>query len=79
MTNLKTARLARGLTLREIAGELGVSIPYVSDLENGRRDIPLHRLGDIAEVYGIDPETMIGDFTDKLPKGYRLVKEAAAA
>ncbi len=37
---IKEARLDRGLTLRVVADKLGVSLPYLSDIENDRRNPP---------------------------------------
>jgi len=37
MTNLKKARISRGLTVRQLAGLLGITFQYVSLLENGKR------------------------------------------
>jgi transcriptional regulator with XRE-family HTH domain len=37
---LRTLRAERGLTLKEMAGELGVSPTYLSALEHGRRGRP---------------------------------------
>lgn len=34
---LREQRRAKGLRLREVAGSLGLSIPYISDIERGRR------------------------------------------
>lgn len=35
---LRAKRLAAGLTLREFAARRGVSAPYISDIEHGRRN-----------------------------------------
>ena len=37
---VKKVRLDRGLTLRVVAEKLGVSLPYLSDIENDRRNPP---------------------------------------
>ncbi len=36
--NLRTLREKAGLSLRKVADRLGVSVPYLSDLERGRRN-----------------------------------------
>ena len=35
---LRTLREKAGLSLRKVADRLGVSVPYLSDLERGRRN-----------------------------------------
>jgi len=37
---LRKERLSKGLTLSETARHLGISAPFVYDLENGNRGIP---------------------------------------
>lgn len=37
---LREKRLDRGVTLRVVAEKLGVSLPYLSDIENDRRNPP---------------------------------------
>jgi transcriptional regulator with XRE-family HTH domain len=34
------ARASRGATLRTVAGELGISVPYLHDIEHDRRRLP---------------------------------------
>jgi len=51
---LKEARIARGLSLRAFASEIGYSAPYIHDVESGRRN-PLSDdvLPKVAEVLRI--------------------------
>lgn len=48
-------REKRELTLRRMAEEIGVSAPYLSDIEHGRRNPPEDRLDLIAEKLGLTP------------------------
>jgi transcriptional regulator with XRE-family HTH domain len=48
---IRRAREAKGMSLRQLATAVGVSAPFLSDLEHGRRSTT--RLPDIARVLGI--------------------------
>ena len=51
---VQQARLARGLSQRELAAELGVPQSTISEIENGKATIYLRRLLSIARVTGLD-------------------------
>lgn len=53
---LRELRLARGLTLRQLADLVGVSAPFVSDLERGRRGTS--RLADFARALDVSEELL---------------------
>lgn len=56
---LKQQRQARGLTLRELADQLGVKHPYVSQIENGMA-MPSEELArKIAAIFGADEEEVV--------------------
>jgi len=50
---IKHVRIASGMTQRELSEKSGLSINYLSLLENGRRGIGLDKLNDLAEIWGI--------------------------
>lgn len=52
---LRTARKRRILTQRAIAARLGCSSQWISQWETDERLPPIHRIDEIAEVYGVDP------------------------
>ena len=47
---LRDARIRAGLSQRCVAVALGVSPAYLSDMEHGRRDFALERVGLLPEV-----------------------------
>lgn len=51
--NIRSARLARGLTLAEVGTALGVTRQYVYSLESGRRNPGRKHLAKLAEVLGL--------------------------
>jgi transcriptional regulator with XRE-family HTH domain len=63
---LRAARKAAGLTLADIAKKVGVSVPFLSDVERGRRGLTPARRAAVAAAVGIpveqitplDPETI---------------------
>jgi len=80
---IKKARQAKGLTLRAMAAELGLSVAFIFDLENGRRAIPERRLAQLACVLDLDPDELAHhagvippDIREWLkgPKAVRLVR-----
>lgn len=59
--NIRSARLARGLTLAEVGTALGVTRQYVYAWEAGRRNPGPKHLAKLAEVLGLQ-------VTDLLPQ-----------
>ncbi len=51
---VQQARLAKGLSQKELAGELGIPQSTVSEIEGGKSTIYLRRLLEIARVTGIE-------------------------
>jgi transcriptional regulator with XRE-family HTH domain len=59
---LRSARAARGLTLRDVATEAGVSIAYLSDLERGVLANPtLDKLRAIADALRVSIDELLGN------------------
>jgi transcriptional regulator with XRE-family HTH domain len=53
---VRFVREARGLTLRELARRIGVSAPFLSDIEHNRRST--EKLGDIARALDVPAEEL---------------------
>jgi transcriptional regulator with XRE-family HTH domain len=53
-TRFKELRTARGLSIRKLAEEAGVSTETVYSLEHGRRQPTLRTLGKIARALGVE-------------------------
>ncbi|MGQ0847118.1 MAG: TetR family transcriptional regulator [Sporichthyaceae bacterium] len=60
---LRAARLARGLTIRDVAGAAGVSIGTWSALENGKAPVDDTRLTVAARAVSLDVGELIGSRT----------------
>lgn len=55
---LRDLRLAKDLTLQDVAERLHVSIPTVSRKERGIRPIRLHEVPILAELFGVPAEVV---------------------
>ena len=56
---LRDARQGQGKVLSEIAETAGVSVPFLSDLERGKRAIGPKRLDSLARALGLDAEAYV--------------------
>jgi transcriptional regulator with XRE-family HTH domain len=52
--NLRMYRKRRGYMQEELAKEIGISVPFLSDIENGKKWVSPATLAKIAEVIKID-------------------------
>ena len=56
---LRRLRIEKDLRLKEMADELGVTVAYLSAVENGKRTVPDSWIGRIAEKYNLSDEEII--------------------
>jgi len=57
---LKTLREDRGLSQRDLADKLSLDYyTFISQLENGRGKIPVHRYGEWAAALGQEPRSFV--------------------
>ncbi len=54
INNLKDLRAFEGYTLKEVAGELGITVSYLSLIESGNRRLTPSLAEKLAAVYGVD-------------------------
>ncbi len=57
---IRQARQARGISLRELASQVGIHFSHLSKIENGKDKIGRESLTKIAEELGVDPDLMLG-------------------
>jgi transcriptional regulator with XRE-family HTH domain len=57
---LRDVRTARGLTLREVAGRARVSMPYLSEVERGRKEPSSEVLAAVARALGLRLGDLLG-------------------
>ena len=58
---IREARQARGISLRALAGQVGIHFSHLSKIENGQDQIGRESLTRIAEELGVDPDLMLGE------------------
>jgi transcriptional regulator with XRE-family HTH domain len=51
-------RLQRGWTQHDLGAKLGVSGQQIQKYEIGQNAVPLHRLLDLAKIFGVSPEAL---------------------
>lgn len=74
---LKTARKNAGLTQKQVADYLGVSVPQISYWENGQREIDLSSLSKLADLYGYSLSWFLGsDISTEVPVSISYRTEA---
>jgi len=56
---IKQRRLARGLTQRQLAGAVGITVPYVSKIEADRETPTDEKLERIASELGLNADELI--------------------
>jgi len=56
---LRHLRKAAGLTLQELGEKVGRPAPYLSMLENGRREPKLSHINDLAAALGVDVSELL--------------------
>ncbi len=57
---VKILRKHRGLTQVELAGQAGISRPYLTEIETGRKDGSIRAIKSIAAVLGVDIGLLTG-------------------
>lgn len=55
-SRLRELRIQAGISLVKLARSLGLSSPYLSDIERGNRNPPRKHISTIAEVLGLSDE-----------------------
>lgn len=58
---LKNSRKNNGLTLRQLSQQSGVSLTFISDIENGRRKPSPEKAKALAEALGIDVTLLLDE------------------
>ncbi|MEV6801655.1 helix-turn-helix transcriptional regulator [Micromonospora rifamycinica] len=70
---LRRVRLRQGRTLREVAAAAGVSLPYLSEVERGRKEASSEVLAAICRALGINLSDLLEEARDELRRVERRV------
>lgn len=68
---LRRVRLRQGRTLREVALAAGVSLPYLSEVERGRKEASSEVLAAICRALGIHLSDLLEEARDELRRAER--------
>lgn len=60
---IRNERLRRGLTVKELAAQIGITPAALNHIENGSRNPAITTLRDLAEAFGIP----VSELFDELP------------
>jgi repressor LexA len=74
---IRETRQARGISLRQLAGRVGIHYSHLSKVENGKDSVGRDTLVRIAEELGADPDLMLGE-AGLQPMPFRLLGHVAA-
>ena len=66
---IREARTARHWTMRDLAERSGVSLRFLVQLEAGRANISVKRLGEIAAAFGVTAAELLRESDDLIPPG----------
>ena len=63
---IRTERLDRGLTMRQVCAEANMSIGYLSEVERGIKEASSEVLGSIAAAMGLAVWELVGKVSDQM-------------
>ena len=66
-------RLEQGKTLRELADEARISLPYLSEIERGRKEASSEILGAICQVLDITERQLLLEVADEYQQSRAVV------
>ena len=61
---LRSARMQRGMTLRELSGEARVSLGYISEIERGQKEASSELLASLCEAMDLPLSDVLRDVAD---------------
>jgi transcriptional regulator with XRE-family HTH domain len=73
---LRRTRLKQGRTLAEVAGAARISMPYLSEVERGRKEASSEILAAVCDALGIELSDLLADVVRELSLG-STVRSAA--
>jgi hypothetical protein len=69
---LRRIRLQQGRTLREVAGTARVSVPYLSEVERGRKEASSEILAAVCRALGVSLRALLDEASAELRYGPRV-------
>ncbi len=71
--HIREIRTAQKLTLATVAGRAGISIPHLSEVERGEKNLNNHLLERISAALGVQPDDLVSG-QDDTPEGEAKAK-----
>jgi transcriptional regulator with XRE-family HTH domain len=71
---LRRLRLEQGKTLRELADGASVSLPYLSEIERGRKEASSEILGAICQVLDITEQQLLLEVANQYEQSRAVVR-----
>lgn len=71
--HIRDIRQAQGLTLATVAGRVGISIPHLSQIERGDKNLNNHLMERISAALGVQPHDLVSG-SDDTPEGEARAK-----
>jgi transcriptional regulator with XRE-family HTH domain len=76
--NIRSIRKDRGLTLEQVAAKIGVSVPHLSGVERGKKNLNNHLMTRLADTLGVPVESLIGDRADDKARMAHILDQLGA-
>lgn len=73
---IKSLRKSKKITLRELSRQIGISISFLSDIENDRSNPSLDRLKDIAEGLEVTISYLLDEDNKETKSGHSLTYDS---
>lgn len=61
---IREIRQAKGYTLANVAEMIGVSVPHLSEIERGKKNVNNHLLTRLASALGVEPRDLLSGTDD---------------
>lgn len=74
---LRTQRMRRGLTLREVSAEARVSLGYISEIERGQKEASSELLASLCNALDVPLSVVLRDVSDAVATEERTIEVAA--
>lgn len=77
---LKSFRKKAGMTQEDLSEELGISLKYISRIENGNNGVKTQTLIKYMNILGVTPNTLFAEFltTPEIVKNMKLYEKIAS-
>lgn len=70
MNRLKALRLSRGLTIRALADQVGISHTQITHIENGKRNLTSKNASRVADFFGVSVDYLLGKSAEEIYNGF---------